>query len=80
MISIDDNIKACQANLQKLAEQRNDITSEMLRVEGSIRTLMDMKRLGVSVIETTEVVDVNAPVQPGPAKEPEKDPTVREDM
>ena len=80
MISIDENIKACQANLQKLNDQRNDITSEMLRIEGSIRTLMDMKRLGVSVIETTEVLDVNASVQPGPTEEPKKDPEVRKDM
>jgi hypothetical protein len=69
MISIDENIKVCQANLQKLAEQRNDIKSEMLRVEGSIRTLMYMKRLGVSVIETTEVLDVNAPVLHGPTED-----------
>ena len=69
MISIDDNIKMCQTNLQKLAEQRNDITSEMLRIEGSIRTLMDMKKLGVSIIETNEVL---ASVPPGPSSEPEK--------
>ena len=76
MISIEDNIKACHANLQKLADQRNDITSEMLRIEGSIRTLMDMKRLGVSVIETTEVVDVNAPVPTGSPGDSKEDPEV----
>ena len=73
MISIDENIKMCQTNLQKLAEQRNDITSEMLRIEGSIRTLMDMKKLGVSIIETNEVL---ASVPPGPSGEPEKAPEV----
>ena len=73
MISIDENIKMCQTNLQKLAEQRNDITSEMLRIEGSIRTLMDMKKLGVSIIETNEVLTT---VPSGPSGEPEKAPEV----
>lgn len=73
MISIDENIKMCQTNLQKLNEQRNDITSEMLRIEGSIRTLMDMKKMGVSIIETNEVL---ASVPSGPSGEPEKAPEV----
>lgn len=76
MISIDENIKMCQTNLQKLAEQRNDITGEMLRLEGSIRTLMDMKKLGVSIIETTEVLDINGSVPSGPGPEPKKDPAL----
>ena len=76
MISIDENITMCQTNLQKLMEQRNDITNEMLRLEGSIRTLMDMKKLGVSIIETNEVLDVNATVSPGPAGNPAKNPAI----
>jgi hypothetical protein len=61
MISIDENINNCQLNLQKLNDQRNDITSEMLRVEGSLRMLMDMKKMGVSIIETSEVLDISTP-------------------
>ena len=76
MISIDENITMCQTNLQKLVEQRNDITSEMLRLEGSIRTLLDMKKLGVSIIETNEVLDVNATVPAGPPGNPAKNPVV----
>ena len=76
MISIDENIKMCQANILKLNEQRNDITSEMLRVEGSLRTLMDMKKLGVSMIETNEVLDVNAIVPTGSSGEPKKNPEI----
>ena len=62
MISIDENITSCQMNIQKLTDQRNDITNEILRLEGSIRTLRDLKRLGVSIIETTEVLDIDAVV------------------
>ena len=63
MISVEDNIKACEENINKLIAQRNDITNELLRLDGALRVFMDMKKAGVTNIETpdplksTEVID-----------------------
>ena len=63
MISVEDNIKACEENINKLITQRNDITNELLRLDGALRVFVDMKKAGVTNIETqdplksTEVID-----------------------
>ena len=64
MISVKENIKACRDNINQLMNQRNDITSEILRVEGALRVFVDMEKAGVSEIsvtknplETSEVID-----------------------
>ena len=52
-------------NISKLTTQMNDFRSELLRLEGSLRTLQNMKEMGVetievkseSIINTTEIVD-----------------------
>ena len=64
MISVKENIKACRDNMNQLMNQRNDIASEILRVEGALRVFLDMEKAGVSEIpvtknplETSEVID-----------------------
>lgn len=64
MISIKENIKSCRNNMNQLLNQRNEITSEILRIEGAIRVFMDMEKAGISEIplsknplETSEVID-----------------------
>lgn len=57
-IDIDENIA-------KVLEHMNEIKSELLRLEGSLRTLQNMKEMGVkkidinneSVVESKEIVD-----------------------
>jgi len=64
MISVQENIKACRDNINQLTNQRNEITNEILRVEGSLRVFRDMEKAGIDQIpisknplETTEVID-----------------------
>jgi len=64
MISVKENIKACKAIIDQLKNQRNDITNEILRLEGSLKVFVDMDNAGVSEIvvpknplETSEVID-----------------------
>ena len=76
MISVNENIKACKDNINQLMNQRNDITSEILRVEGALRVFMDMEKAGVTEIpvsknplETTEVIDAVDVQASGPEPE-----------
>lgn len=63
-ISVEENIKGLEENLKRLAIQRNDISSEILRMEGALRVFNDMKNNGVTNIEindpinSEEVIDV----------------------
>ena len=63
MISIENNIKIHEDNINKLIDQRNDINNEILRMEGSLRVFVEMKKAGITVIEmpdplkSTEVID-----------------------
>ena len=74
MISIDENINKIQENLKTLLEQRNEINHEILRLEGSLRVFMDMKKVGVKEIpiEKNEVIDVDD-IQGGSQCEEKKD-------
>ena len=58
-LCVSNNIKMCKENIQKLLVQKNEIEKEILRLEGSIRTFENFKKLGIEKIhiETTEVVD-----------------------
>jgi hypothetical protein len=57
-IDIDENIA-------KVLQHMNEIKSELLRLEGSLRTLQNIKEMGVkkidinneSVVESKEIVD-----------------------
>jgi len=76
MISVNENIKACKDNINQLMNQRNDITSEILRVEGALRVFTDMEKAGVTEIpvsknplETTEVIDAVDVQASGPEPE-----------
>jgi hypothetical protein len=76
MISVNENIKACKDNINQLMNQRNDITSEILRIEGALRVFMDMEKAGVTEIpvsknplETTEVIDAVDVQASGPEPE-----------
>lgn len=64
MISVQENIKACRDNINQLTNQRNEITNEILRVEGALRVFRDMEKAGIDQIpisknplETSEVID-----------------------
>lgn len=63
-ISVEDNIKGLEENLKKLIIQRNDISSEILRMEGALQVFNDIKKNGVTNIEindpinSEEVIDV----------------------
>ena len=63
MISIEENIKSHEDNINKLIAQRNEITNEILRLDGALRVFTEMKKAGINVIETpdplksTEVID-----------------------
>ena len=64
MISVKQNIYTFKNNINELVSQRNEITNEILRLEGSLRVMVDMDRAGVAEIpipknplETTEVID-----------------------
>lgn len=64
MISVQENIKACRDNINQLTNQRNEITNEILRVEGALRVFRDMEKAGIEQIpisknplETSEVID-----------------------
>lgn len=64
MISVKQNIYTFKNNINELVSQRNEITNEILRLEGSLRVMVDMERAGVMEIpipknplETTEVID-----------------------
>lgn len=63
-VSVEDNIKQLEENIKQLVSQRNDITSEILRMEGAHRVFMDMKKAGITNIEANdpinsqEVIDV----------------------
>lgn len=64
MISVQENIKACRNNINQLTNQRNEITNEILRVEGALRVFRDMEKAGIDQIpisknplETSEVID-----------------------
>ena len=76
MISVKENIKACKAIIDQLMNQRNDITNEILRLEGSLRVFTDMEKAGVTEIpvyknplETTEVIDAVDVQASGPEPE-----------
>jgi len=76
MISVKENIKACKAIIDQLKNQRNDITNEILRLEGSLRVFTDMEKAGVTEIpvsknplETTEVIDAVDVQASGPEPE-----------
>jgi len=76
MISVNENIKACKDNINQLMNQRNDITSEILRIEGALRVFTDMEKAGVTEIpvsknplETTEVIDAVDVQASGPEPE-----------
>ena len=63
-ISVEENIKGIEENLKKLLIQRNDISSEILRMEGALQVFNDIKKNGVTSIEindpinSEEVIDV----------------------
>jgi hypothetical protein len=63
-ISVEENIKGLEENLKRLVIQRNDISSEILRMEGALQVFNDMKKNGVTNIEindpinSEEVIDV----------------------
>jgi hypothetical protein len=64
MISVKQNIKIFRSNINDLINQRNEITNEILRLEGALRVMTDMEKAGVTEIqvpknplETTEVID-----------------------
>ena len=64
MISVQENIKVCRDNINQLANQRNEITNEILRIEGALRVFRDMEKAGIDQIpisknplETSEVID-----------------------
>lgn len=63
-ISVAENIKGLEESLKKLLVQRNDISSEILRMEGALQVFNDLKKNGVTNIEindpinSEEVIDV----------------------
>lgn len=64
MISVTQNIQKFRKNINDLIIQKNEITNEILRLEGSIRVLSDMEKAGVveipltkNPLETNEVID-----------------------
>ena len=83
MISVQENIKACKNNITQLNNQRNEITSQILRAEGALRVFMDMEKAGVEKIqlsknplETSEVIDGVDVQASGSESKQENDSTV----
>jgi len=83
MISVKENIKACRDNMNQLVNQRNDISNEILRIEGALRVFLDMEKAGITDIpikknplETSEVIDVVDVQARGSEPEQENDPTL----
>ncbi len=73
MISVKQNIYTFKNNINELVSQRNEITNEILRLEGSLRVMVDMERAGVTEIpipknplEITEVIDTEDVQAGGP--------------
>jgi len=65
-LSVSDNIKLYNENIQKLIVQKSEIEKEMYRLEGSIRIFENFKKLGIetiqinndnNILENTEVID-----------------------
>lgn len=76
MISVKNNIEIFKKKINDLVVQRNEISNEILRVEGAIRVLMDMEKAGVSEIsinknplETSEVIESGDVQISGPEQE-----------
>ena len=83
MISVKENIKACRDNMNQLVNQRNDISNEILRVEGALRVFLDMEKAGVNEIpltknplETSEVIDAVDVQASGSEPEQQNGPTL----
>ena len=80
MISVEHNIRIFKENLCELIKQRTEINNEILRLEGSIRVMTDMEKVGVvnipiqkNPLETTEVIDTNDVQSGGPGTAQEND-------
>jgi hypothetical protein len=70
MISVKHNISIFKKNITDLNIQRNEITNEIMRLEGSLRVMVDMEKAGIvdipipkNPLETTEVIDTVEDVQ-----------------
>ena len=70
MISVKHNISIFKKNINDLHNQRNEITNEIMRLEGSLRVMVDMEKAGIvdipipkNPLETTEVIDTVDDVQ-----------------
>jgi hypothetical protein len=80
MISVKQNIETFKKNINDLATQRNEITNEILRLEGGLRVLVDMDKAGVvdipvtkNPLETNEVIDSVDVQASGSTEEPKND-------
>jgi len=77
MISVKQNIHIFKNNILELVNQRTEISNEILRLEGSLRVMVDMEKAGVvdipilkNPLETTEVIDTEDVQTGGPEPTP----------
>ena len=64
MISVKRNIETFMKSINNLSKQKIEISNEILRLEGALRVLVDMDKVGVvdipvskNPLETNEVID-----------------------
>ena len=80
MISVKHNIESFKRNINELTTQRNEISNEILRLEGALRVFVDMEKAGVvdipvtkNPLETNEVIDSVDVQASGSTEEPKND-------
>lgn len=59
MISVDQNIKIIKQNMTNLIRQKKQIQNEIIKLQGSLKVFIDLKKLGVEEIpvNNNEVID-----------------------
>tara|TARA_R110002074_G_scaffold367507_3_gene541565 strand:- start:1139 stop:1354 length:216 start_codon:yes stop_codon:yes gene_type:complete len=56
-LSVNDNIKMYEDARTKIHTQKKELDDELLRIEGSIRVLRQLKGLGLELLKTNNVTE-----------------------
>ena len=56
-LSVDDNIKMYEDAREKIHNQKKELDNELLRIEGSLRVLEQLRGLGFNHLKTDNVAE-----------------------